>query len=224
MLRHLSRSTAVQLRVPMGIWDLEEVGAGLGTGLFRLVPHEVAQDPGNGWWWLLQPSLLSHLRNSCQVAGGGGVWWFLNGELVGDRANSHLACSFPLEFSSGSPPTLQLFCGCALSGHCFMSVKSHNNKQQLGLGVLFHLHWPTLGVFGVSLPFLIFLLLHEHRQRLNFLFFGSRLQAFIEIHARSLLSPEVPTKSVSRVFASVQNFTISPNLPINDIFKFSHWF
>jgi len=49
MLRHLSRATAVQLRVPMGIWDLEEVGTGLGTGLFRLVPHEVAQDPGNGW-------------------------------------------------------------------------------------------------------------------------------------------------------------------------------
>jgi len=33
MLRHLSRSTAVQLRVSIGIMDLEEVGAGLGTGL-----------------------------------------------------------------------------------------------------------------------------------------------------------------------------------------------
>jgi len=35
MLRHLSRSTAVQLRVSIGILDLDEVGAGLGTGLIR---------------------------------------------------------------------------------------------------------------------------------------------------------------------------------------------
>jgi len=28
--------------------DLEEVGAGLRTGLFRLMLHEVAQHPGNG--------------------------------------------------------------------------------------------------------------------------------------------------------------------------------
>jgi len=86
-----------------------------------------------------------HLRNSCQVAGGGWVLW-----------KSHLACSFPLEFSSGSPPTLELLCGCAVSWHCFLSVKSLNNKQQLGLGVSFHLHWPPLGVFGISLPILIF--------------------------------------------------------------------
>jgi len=38
----------------MGILDLEEVWAGLGTGLFRLMLHEFAQHPGNGWWWLLQ--------------------------------------------------------------------------------------------------------------------------------------------------------------------------
>jgi len=35
MFRYLSRATAVQLQVPMGILDLEEVGAGLGTGLIR---------------------------------------------------------------------------------------------------------------------------------------------------------------------------------------------
>jgi len=35
MLRHLSRATAVQLRVPIGILELEKVGAGLGTGLIR---------------------------------------------------------------------------------------------------------------------------------------------------------------------------------------------
>jgi len=33
MLRHLSRATVVQLQVPIGILDLEEVGAGLGTAL-----------------------------------------------------------------------------------------------------------------------------------------------------------------------------------------------
>jgi len=35
MLRNLSGATAVQLRVPMGILDLEEVGAESGTGLIR---------------------------------------------------------------------------------------------------------------------------------------------------------------------------------------------
>jgi len=33
----------------MCILDLEEVRAGLGTGLFRLMMHEVAQHPGYGW-------------------------------------------------------------------------------------------------------------------------------------------------------------------------------
>jgi len=159
MLRHLSRATAVQLRFPIGILDLEEVGARLGTGLFRLMLHKVAQHPGNGWWWLLQLSLsgrpyfllpIEAGRFSCKVAGGGGVRWF----LVGDRAKSHSACSFPLEFSSGSPPALQLF--NALSWHCFLSVKFHNNRQQFGLVLLFHLHWPPLCVFGVPLLFLIF--------------------------------------------------------------------
>jgi len=35
MLRHLSRATAAQLRVPIGILDLEKVGAGMGKGLIR---------------------------------------------------------------------------------------------------------------------------------------------------------------------------------------------
>jgi len=34
-------------------------------------------------------------------------------------------------------------------------VKPHNNGQQHGLGALFHLHRPPLGVFRVFLPFLI---------------------------------------------------------------------
>jgi len=34
-LRHLSRATAVQLRVTLGILGLEEVEAGFGTGLIR---------------------------------------------------------------------------------------------------------------------------------------------------------------------------------------------
>jgi len=99
------------------------------------------------------------------------------------RFSCQVPCSFPLGFSSGSSPALQLFCGFASLWYCFLSVKSHNNGQQLWLGVLFHLHWPPLAVFGVffhfsflnSLP-----LLHEYRQRWNFLFFGPRLTAFIE--------------------------------------------
>jgi len=83
-----------------------------------------------------------HLGFSCQVAGGGGV---LNGKLVGDQAMSHV----PFHW-------LQLFCGFAPLWYCFLSVKSHHNGQQLGLGVLFHLPWPPLAVFGVFLPFLIF--------------------------------------------------------------------
>jgi len=47
---------------------------------------------------------------------------------------------------------LQRFNSCC----CFLSVQSHNNGQQLELGVLFHLHWPPIGAFGVFLPFLIF--------------------------------------------------------------------
>jgi len=39
---------------------------------------------------------------------------------------------------------------------CFLPVKSHNKGQQLGLGVLFHLHWPPASYFGVFLSFLIF--------------------------------------------------------------------
>jgi len=42
-------SSAVQLRIPIGILDLEEVEAELGTELFRLMLHEVSQYPGNGW-------------------------------------------------------------------------------------------------------------------------------------------------------------------------------
>jgi len=38
----------------LGILELQEVGAGLGTGLFRLKLHDVAQRPGNGWRWLHQ--------------------------------------------------------------------------------------------------------------------------------------------------------------------------
>jgi len=34
-LKHPSRATQVQLRVPIGILDLDKVGAGLGTGLIR---------------------------------------------------------------------------------------------------------------------------------------------------------------------------------------------
>jgi len=49
MLRRYSRATAVQLRVPIGILDLGEVGAELGTELIRLMLLEVAQHPGNGW-------------------------------------------------------------------------------------------------------------------------------------------------------------------------------
>jgi len=68
---------------------VEEVGAELGTGLFRLMLHEVSQHPGNGWQ-LAAPyrsRRVLQLRFSCQVAGGGGA---LNGELVGDRAMSHV--------------------------------------------------------------------------------------------------------------------------------------
>jgi len=99
---------------------------------------------------------VSYLRFSCQVACGGGVRSFLNGKLVGDRAKSQSACSFPLGFSSGFPPALQLFCGFALSWYCFLSVKSYNNGQHLGLGVSSHLHWPLLGNFGVLFPFWTF--------------------------------------------------------------------
>jgi len=35
MPRHLSLATTVQLRVPIGILDFEEIGAGLETGLIR---------------------------------------------------------------------------------------------------------------------------------------------------------------------------------------------
>jgi len=41
--------SAGQLRIPIGILDLEDVGAGLETGLFRLMLHKVAQHPGNAW-------------------------------------------------------------------------------------------------------------------------------------------------------------------------------
>jgi len=67
-------------------------------------------------------------RFSCQVAGGGGV---LNGELVGDRTMSHVPSLVDL---------LQRFNYYAVLPRCGMSVKSHYNGQQLGLGVLFHLY------------------------------------------------------------------------------------
>jgi len=69
------------------------------------------------------------------------------------RFSCQVPCSFPLGFSSGSSPALQLFCGFASLWYCFLSVKSHINGQQLWLGVLFHLHWPPLVVFGVSFHF-----------------------------------------------------------------------
>jgi len=42
-------TSAVQLRVPIGILDVEEVGAGLGTGWFRLILQEVDHHSDNGW-------------------------------------------------------------------------------------------------------------------------------------------------------------------------------
>jgi len=60
------------------------------------------------------------------------------------------------KFSRGAPPALQLFCGFAPMWYRFLSVKSHNNGQQLGLGVLFHLNWPHLAIYGVFLPFFNF--------------------------------------------------------------------
>jgi len=41
--------SAALFRIPKGLLDLEEMGAGLRTGLFRLMLQEVAQHPGNGW-------------------------------------------------------------------------------------------------------------------------------------------------------------------------------
>jgi len=70
MLRHLSRATAVQLQLPISILNLEEVGAGLGAGLFRLMLHEVAQHPGNGWWWLLQLSPSPYRSRRVEVETG----------------------------------------------------------------------------------------------------------------------------------------------------------
>jgi len=50
MPRHLFiPPSVVQLRVSIALLDLEELGAGLGMGLFRLMLQEVAQHPGNGW-------------------------------------------------------------------------------------------------------------------------------------------------------------------------------
>jgi len=116
-----------------------------------------------------------------------------------------LSMFLPLWYSSGSPPALQLFCEFALLWYCLLSVKSHNNGTQLVLGVLFHLHWHPTCVFGVFLPFLFFVSitrLHVHRQRLNFLFFGPTLMAFIENHSLNLVFFLDPTKSVSRLHAS----------------------
>jgi len=103
------------------------------------------------------------LRISCQVADGGGIR-SPNGEVVGDRntggsakKNISIDITQPNSFGQillslrghgkmslglpwGYPPALQLFCGFAPLWYCFLSVKSHNNGQQLGLGVLFHLH------------------------------------------------------------------------------------
>jgi len=68
---------------------------------------------------------------------------------IHEGAKSHSACSFPVGFSSGPPPTLWLFCGFALLWYCFLLVKSHNNGQQLKLGIFFHQHWHLPCVFGV---------------------------------------------------------------------------
>jgi len=51
--------SVVQIRIPTGILHLEEVEFGLGTGLFGLMLHIVAQHPGNGW--LLAGDLISSL-------------------------------------------------------------------------------------------------------------------------------------------------------------------
>jgi len=119
MLRHLSRSTAVQLRVIIGILDLEEVGEMLQEVASPNVPLRAPYfPPPNRSQWVLQ------LRLGCQVASGGGVR-SPNGEVVGDRITGGFAkkilllvqrnqilsaCFFPLGFSVGSPPALQLFC------------------------------------------------------------------------------------------------------------------
>jgi len=78
MLRHLSRFTAVQLRVPIGILDFEEVGE-------RGCSADAAGSRPASWQWLAMASptvpfpppygsqRVLQRRLSCQVAGGGGV-------------------------------------------------------------------------------------------------------------------------------------------------------
>jgi len=63
--------------------DLEEVVAGMGTELFRLILQKVAQHPGNGF---SSCPLAGALFSSSQIAGGGEILWFPSGELIGDRS------------------------------------------------------------------------------------------------------------------------------------------
>jgi len=45
---YVASSYCQAAKISIGILDLEEVGAGLGTGVFRLMLLKVAQHPGNG--------------------------------------------------------------------------------------------------------------------------------------------------------------------------------
>jgi len=131
---------------------------------------------------------------------------FPNGELGGDRSGGsakkilllvqrnrgharqdvHVGSKVPLGMflPTESSPELQLFCGLVLLWYCFLLVKSHNNMQQLKIGVLFHRAICTdLQAFSdfsfhfsffVSIP----LLQEKNYESLNFLFFARRFIGF----------------------------------------------
>jgi len=70
--------------------------------------------------------LLLVQRNQILLARTYFHWENTPGRMSMYGAKSHSACHYPLEFSSGSLPALQLLCGFALLWNCFLSVKFQN--------------------------------------------------------------------------------------------------
>jgi len=177
MVRQLSRSTAVQLRVSMAYctltkwepdwergWSADAAGSRPASWQWLAVATPTVPLPAPNFPPPYRSQRVLQLRLSCQVAGGGGVrspdlTFFAGTRPPGcpcrDRSPTR---HVPFHWDS-LVDLLQHFnysANLPLLWNSFLSVKSRNKGHKLGFGVLFHLLWPSGFDFGVFLPFLIF--------------------------------------------------------------------